>query len=109
MPQTDVPARVATQPAAKTDVEDDGRPAQLPPARRPLPEEDDPTQPWSPNYGKRPGTYDRPSAPPARTASLTTEAANEATMRLRTSRALREDEADALVLRAIQNHETRRP
>jgi hypothetical protein len=36
---------------AKDDLEDDGRPAQVPPLQRSIPEEDDPTQPWSPNYG----------------------------------------------------------
>jgi hypothetical protein len=35
----------------KEDLEADGMPAQLPPLRRPRPIPDDPTEPWSPNYG----------------------------------------------------------
>ena len=41
--------RMAAQ--QKVEIEDDGQPVQLPPARRVRPEEDDPSQPWSPNYG----------------------------------------------------------
>jgi hypothetical protein len=36
----------------KVEIEDDGQPVQPPPARPINPAEDDPTQPWSPNYGK---------------------------------------------------------
>jgi len=36
---------------AKEDLEGDGMPAQLPPIQRARPLPDDPTQPWSPNYG----------------------------------------------------------
>ena len=37
--------------ARKVEMEDDGQPVQAPPARAVRPEEDDPTQPWSPHYG----------------------------------------------------------
>ena len=99
----------ADQHSGKADVEDDGRPAQLPPARRPLPEEDDPTQPWSPHYGKKPGTYQKAIAPPARTAALSVTAATVGGDNTTRGRILRAAEADAIVLRAIQNHEILRP
>jgi hypothetical protein len=101
------PAPVPQTASGKADVEADGRPAQLPPARRPLPEEDDPSQPWSPNYGRPPGTYERPVAPPARSAASRTP--DVQTTAALPARALRAAEADAVILRAIQAHEVRKP
>jgi len=46
----------------KVEIEDDGQPVQPPPARAMRPEEDDPSQPWSPNYGQG-GAPAVPSAP----------------------------------------------
>jgi hypothetical protein len=46
------PAQVASAPTVV--IEDDGLPSQLPPLRRPVPEPDDPTEPFSPNYGLPP-------------------------------------------------------
>lgn len=43
--------QLAAVQARKVEIEDDGQPVQPPPARAVRPEEDDPTQPWSPNYG----------------------------------------------------------
>jgi hypothetical protein len=51
-------SRIAVAP--KVEMEDDGKPVQPPPARAINPAEDDPTQPWSPNYGKG-GTAPSPS------------------------------------------------
>jgi hypothetical protein len=100
-------------PDRKADVEADGRPAQLPPARRPLPEEDDPSQPWSPNYGRPPGTYQRPVAPPARSAAVRAPQPQPVPQVQTTAalpeRTLRAAEADAVILRAIQAHEVRKP
>ncbi len=45
------PSRLAGAPPVE--VEADGREAQLPPPQRTRAEPDDPTQPWSPNYGAR--------------------------------------------------------
>lgn len=39
---------------AQVAMEDDGLPAQIPPLRRAKPERDDPTEPFSPNYGPPP-------------------------------------------------------
>jgi hypothetical protein len=39
-------------PRPKVEIEDDGKPVQSPPARVMRPDEDDPSQPWSPNYGR---------------------------------------------------------
>ena len=43
------PAAMATAP--KIEIEDDGLPAQTPPPRRVRQEPDDPSEPFSPNYG----------------------------------------------------------
>lgn len=43
-------------PRPKVEIEDDGKPVQSPPARTMRPDEDDPTQPWSPNYGRAGGS-----------------------------------------------------
>lgn len=40
--------------AAQVAMEDDGLPAQIPPLRRAKPEQDDPSEPFSPNYGPPP-------------------------------------------------------
>jgi hypothetical protein len=107
------PQRVAER-QWKVEIEDDGRPAQAPPVRRMRPEEDDPSQPWSPNYGKPPSAWQKPT-PPAKErtawpqpidASLQTATVDRPA---KASRALNAAEADSVVLRAIQNHEVRRP
>jgi hypothetical protein len=64
-------AHVAATP--KVEMEDDGRPVQPPPARPINPAEDDPTQPWSPNYG-------RGALPPARGPSAAPARHNEASV-----------------------------
>lgn len=95
----------------KVEIEDDGKPAQAPPVRRMRPEEDDPTQPWSPNYGKPPSAWQKPAAPATpRTAwPQPIDASVTVASRTQPSRTLNAAEADSVVLRAIQNHEVRRP
>lgn len=52
---------------AQVAMEDDGRPAQIPPLLRAKPVEDDPTEPFSPNYGPPPpnmqDTAEKPEIP----------------------------------------------
>lgn len=48
-------AHIPVPPSRAIEMEDDGLPAQRPPLRRATREQDDPREPWSPNYGKRPG------------------------------------------------------
>lgn len=95
----------------KVEIEDDGKPVQAPPVRRMRPEEDDPSQPWSPNYGKPPSTWQKPAAPAApRTAwPQPIDASMKVATREQPSRSLNAAEADTVILRAIQNHEVRRP
>jgi len=109
-----VPSRV--NELRKVEIEDDGKPAQSPPVRRMRPEEDDPTQPWSPNYGKGASV---PAAPapaaeptPARTpwprpieASVRTTASPPQVL---ASRRLSEAEAEEVMLRAVTAHEMRK-
>lgn len=45
---------VANAPRPRVDLEADGLPAQTPPLRREASEPDDPSEPFSPNYGPRP-------------------------------------------------------
>lgn len=92
-------------PKPKPEVEDDGQPVQAPPARIMRPDEDDPTQPWSPNYGQARAT-------PARTASdepLPTRAPHRAQasaivpdVYAASARPMTEDE---IIARAVAQHE----
>ena len=116
--------QMAAAQARKVEMEDDGQPVQPPPARAMHPAEDDPSQPWSPNYGK--GVV--PSAP-ARAPNLNlprqVEAAVPApipaampaawpvTFRVATTstgslKQLSNAEADTIMARAINTHEMRR-
>ena len=85
MAETKAPATVAKRYA---DLEADGLPAQVAPPASIRTAPDDPSEPFSPNYGRRASASDRPLPAPA---------------------ALTEADADALVIRAIGEHEMRRP
>jgi hypothetical protein len=103
----------------KVEIEDDGQPVQPPPARAMRPEEDDPSQPWSPNYGQG-GAPAVPSAParavspqlpkqvdayiPAPTPATYQPAVTSTGSLTRLS----DNEADAVIARAINAHEMRR-
>lgn len=60
------PYRVAAQPPQKVEMEDDGQEAQLPPPARVRSAPDDPSEPWSRNYGSGAArsTELRPPSPP---------------------------------------------
>lgn len=107
-----VPSRV--NELRKVEVEDDGKPAQSPPVRKMRPEEDDPTQPWSPNYGSgkaaptsEPVVPVQPRAPWPRPveASVRTTASHPA---LQVTRRLSEAEAEDVMARAVAAHEMRK-
>jgi hypothetical protein len=103
----------AAVPIPKAEMEDDGQPVQSPPARAMKAEEDDPTQPWSPNYGKP--DYVAPARPtkPAFDNSQPAQKQVDASLRpslVASSRGLRvmsDDEVDALQQAAIAAHEMR--
>lgn len=57
----------------RVEIEEDGLPAQLSPKVR-RPTADDPSEPWSPNYGSKPGKAE-PAAPQARAAGVGAPAA----------------------------------
>jgi hypothetical protein len=113
--------RVASQPMPqrtaetqkKVEIEGDGLPAQAPPARAMRPEEDDPSQPWSPNYGRGgsapiPAQHSKPR--PVQVQAMLTTAppgVTEPTPRQPTSRRLSESEADQMIARAVAAHEMR--
>ncbi len=101
----DPPARVAG-PAAlhgqgawqvKVEIEDDGLPSQLAPRHRP-PAEDDPNEPWSPNYGKR--------AAKILAEPVATEPAPRVKQPARQQVTVMDE--DAIIRRAIAEHEIRR-
>jgi hypothetical protein len=107
-------AHVAAAP--KVEMEDDGRPVQPPPARPINPAEDDPTQPWSPNYGKG-GMPSAPARGPA--AAKSDEASAAAPMQKVawqpvaapvTGTLTRVDDrtADQMIAQAINAHEMRK-
>jgi hypothetical protein len=93
-----------------TEVEEDGKPAQVPPIRRMRPEEDDPTQPWSPNYGSREPLPPTVPAPRPTTWPRPIQTSGEAGLPgMVAPRRLAEAEAEAVIARAITAHETRKP
>ena len=102
------PVRVA-EAQRKVEVEADGRPAQSPPVRRMRPEEDVPSQPWSPNYGK--GVDPRaPITQPALPRQAWPKPI-EASVRNTTAlpgRRLNDTEADSVIARAVSAHEMKR-
>ena len=88
------PHKVAAVPP-KIAMEDDGHPSQLPPRIRPQAEPDDPSEPFSPNYGPPlPGTE---TSPPQQTT--------KPVHKVRLSKA----EIDRVIAQAIAMHETRTP
>jgi hypothetical protein len=112
-----MPQRVAAEAApvpVKTEIEDDGLPAQTP-GRRMRPEEDDPSQPWSPNYGRGTTLGARPAMPADRAlpgpapvlSSPPPVRQHEAAARPRAQAALSETAADAIIARAVSAHEQR--
>jgi hypothetical protein len=117
-PTTD---RLAAAQAPKVEMEDDGEPAQPPPVRRMRPEEDDPSQPWSRNYGGAP-TATPPVSPSqrlpiqqdaiTRTRPATTAEGevwrNDQTGSLGRLTQLSPSEADTIVALAINAQEMRR-
>lgn len=62
------PQQTAAAVPIPTEMEDDGRPAQVPPRADGRPTADDPTQPWSPNYG---GPANRVSRRPVQVSQAT--------------------------------------
>ena len=90
--------QVAAKPA-RSEVEDDGLPAQVP--GRPMrPEEDEPAEPWSPNYGR--GVEPKPLKPAKRTYEAAVPVPRAAPTRMADA------DADLIVARAISAHEMRR-
>jgi hypothetical protein len=89
-----MPQQIAAQtakPASKSDMEADGLPAQTAPPARIRQEPDDPSEPFSPNYGG-------PRANPAPA---------QAPRKVMQSARLNDVAADALIRRAIAAHEMR--
>jgi hypothetical protein len=102
----------------KVEIEDDGQPVQPPPARAVNPAEDDPTQPWSPHYGKgvvvpsSPPRVPSPRLPRQMDANVpapipaTYRAAAETSTGSLTQ--LSVQDADAVIARAMSAHEMRK-
>ena len=91
----------------KVEIEEDGKPAQAPPVRRMRPDEDDPSQPWSPNYGRSGSSGPVPAVPVPQPSVPRTPWPKPVETSVR--RTLGEADADALVTRAVTAHEMRRP
>ncbi len=99
------PARVAGPPPDqwKVEIEEDGLPTQIG-QRNPRPLQDDPREPWSPNYGRSASQ----KAAPAATAPVSPVAQGNATTARRPAVRVTEMDEDAIVRRAIAEHEMRR-
>ncbi len=102
-------AHVAGPPPSqvtRVEIEDDGLPAQLA-LRYRQPERDDPTEPWSPNYGKG----ERTPSPAVTPADALNQARRREMVRAQPASQptqLTGVDEDALVRRAIAEHEMRR-
>lgn len=115
--------------ARKVEMEDDGQPVQAPPARAVRPEEDDPSQPWSPRYGagstSLPSSAQQPPKSPSPYVPAQVDAAAPVLPRpavLRSGESvgtfmpthtgtltrLSDDDADTIMTQAINAHEMRR-
>jgi len=95
------PLPPAASQTTRVEIEADGLPAQLAP-RTPRPVKDDPSEPWSPNYGKaRPAIAEAPAVAP--------QAANArvASIPVASTRAEANLDADDIIRRAIAEHEMR--
>ncbi len=102
----------------KIEIEDDGQPVQPPPARPVNPAEDDPTQPWSPHYGKgvvvpsSPPRAPSPGLPKQMDASVPAPIpVNYRTVAEASTGSLTQlsvQEADAVIARAMTAHEMRK-
>jgi hypothetical protein len=99
--------------ARKVEMEDDGQPVQSPPVRTMRAEEDDPTQPWSPNYGSPAPLQPKPGLPAVvpRSPNPYAPAQVDAAAKVVTTGSLTrlsEAEADMIIAQAINAHEMRR-
>ncbi len=103
-PSMNVAPAPAPVRAAKVEMEDDGKPAQAP-GRRIKPEEDDPSQPWSSNYGK--GVIPQPIKPAPRTVDAALQPPMMPPLAPRRVQ-MSEADVDALISRAVAAHEMRR-
>lgn len=109
--------RPASERSWKVEIEEDGKPAQAPPVRRMRPDEDDPTQPWSRNYGRGdavrpPLAADRDDAVPAPARQAwpqPIETRGQTAALPRGAARLTDAEADVIIARAVNAHEMRRP
>jgi hypothetical protein len=100
---------VAQAQPRKVEMEDDGEPVQAPPVRKMHPEDDDPSQPWSPNYGRAGGGTPEPAQAPRATnrqieASTRPLAPTSTGMFTR----LTSTEANAIIAQAISAQEMQR-
>jgi hypothetical protein len=98
----------ATKPmhmaGVRVEIESDGLPAQLAP-RNPTPAEDDPREPWSPNYG---------SVRPTRTSAIDTDSEQVSVAMPPPVQAIpvsyaRPLDAEDIIRRAVAAHEMRQP
>lgn len=93
--------------AAPVEVEDDGLPTQVPPVRRARAVVDDPSEPFSPNYGTRGHTVPA-SAPEPKPAPATTVKASARQVSRAPSPAYDSTfDANGVIARAILEHEKR--
>jgi len=90
-------AQVAGVAGQRTLLEADGLPVQLTPREMPA-SKDDPTQPWSPNYGSEPPAQ---SEPPARTPTY-------APWRMGPPTRVANIDEEAVIRRAVADHEMQR-
>lgn len=94
-------AHMPVPPRRAVEMEDDGLPVQRPPMRRAIREQDDPREPWSPNYGKQPAPPATSSDPQPKAAPRQASDTGKPTLNATPVKF----DADALIAKAIAAHE----
>ena len=100
------PAAVTIPGVWKVQVEADGLPSQHAPRNRPA-GPDDPSEPWSPNYGNASGRADAPAVPASAPKPAAVEPRKPAP--IAAAQRIARLDADELIRQAIAAHEMRRP
>lgn len=103
------PSHSAVAAAPRVELEDDGLAVQAPPRVRKQSEPDDPSEPFSPNYGPRPPSSE-PSKEPAENAISRQRNADARPLILHTrTTPMSAEEAQSLIVKAMIAHEQRNP
>ena len=108
-PEPNEAAQVAMSVPKRVQLEDDGLAVQGPPVKRERAEPDDPSEPFSPNYGPAPAGEPDPVEPGHAAPSLVPAAQPQPLPFRSRTRPMTTAEAEAIKVQAMVAHEVRNP